>query len=161
MHYSPSTGGFYLAAIHGQNIPADAVEITDELHVSLLAGQSAGRSIVPGPGGMPMLADTAPATPTAEQREAAAGAAIQAHLDAQAVAMGYESIATAVTYAEEPAVPRFQIEGQALRAWRSLVWATGYQLLAEVKAGARTEPTEPELLALMPVFVPPTTTNPE
>lgn len=98
-------------------------------------------------------------SPTPEQREAAAGAAIQAHLDAQAVAMGYESIATAVTYADEPAVPKFQTEGQALRAWRSQVWATGYQLLAEVKAGTRPEPTEPELLALLPVFVPPTTTN--
>lgn len=97
--------------------------------------------------------------PTPEQREAAAGALIQSHLDAQARSMGYESIATAVTYADEPAVPRFQIEGQALRAWRSQVWATGYQLLADVKAGTRPEPTEPELLALLPVFVPPTTTN--
>lgn len=65
MHYSPSTGGFYLAAIHGENIPSDAVEITDELHASLLDGQSSGRSIVPGPGGMPELAAyVAPPPPT-------------------------------------------------------------------------------------------------
>lgn len=102
-------------------------------------------------------------SPTPEQREAAAGALIQSHLDAQARSMGYESIATAVTYADEPAVPRFQIEGQALRAWRSVVWATGYQLLDEVKAGIRPEPTDAELLALLPVFVPPAipTTTPE
>jgi hypothetical protein len=155
MQYSPSTGGFYHPELHGEHIPADAVEITPQLHASLLAGQAAGRVIVAGPAGVPMLADAVPVAPTQEQREAAAGTLIQSHLDAQAQALGYESIATAVTYADEPAVPRFQIEGQALRAWRSVVWATGYQLLDAVKAGTRPEPTDAELLALLPVFVPP------
>ena len=42
MFYSKSTGGFYSRAIHGDNIPADAVEITDEEHRELLEGQSRG-----------------------------------------------------------------------------------------------------------------------
>lgn len=82
-------------------------------------------------------------------------AAIQAHLDAQARAMSYDSIYTAVTYAEEPIVPRFQLEGAALRAWRSLVWDYGYGVLAAVIAAERAVPTAEDLIAELPVFVPP------
>lgn len=52
--------------------------------------------------------------------------AIQLLLDAQAQAWGYDNIFTACTYADEPAVPQFQAEGQALRAWRSATWAACY-----------------------------------
>lgn len=62
MQYSQSTGGFYDPAIHGINIPVDAVEITAEEHAALLDGQGAGQVIVPGPDGRPMLAD--PPAPT-------------------------------------------------------------------------------------------------
>lgn len=48
--------------------------------------------------------------------------AVQAHLDTVARTYGYDGIATVVTYAEEPAVARFQLEGQAFRAWRSKVY---------------------------------------
>lgn len=82
-------------------------------------------------------------------------AVIQAHLDAQARSMSYDNIFTAVTYAEEPIVPKFQIEGAALRAWRSLVWAHGYEVLAEVLAAERAIPTEAELIAELPEFVAP------
>lgn len=62
MFYSKSTGGFYDAAIHGDNIPADAVEITTEEHAALLAGQGQGKRIVADAQGRPMLAD--PPAPT-------------------------------------------------------------------------------------------------
>lgn len=65
MKYSKSTGGFYDAAIHGNNIPADAVEITAEEHAALLEGQSNGKRIVADAGGYPVLADQ-PAPTTAE-----------------------------------------------------------------------------------------------
>lgn len=55
MHYSKSTGGFYDSAIHGDNIPADAVEITVEQHDALLAGQSTGKRIVADAEGSPTL----------------------------------------------------------------------------------------------------------
>lgn len=77
---------------------------------------------------------------------------VQEHLDAQAQALGYDSIYTAVTYAEEPAVPKFQNEGRALRAWRSLVWAACHAILAEVLAGTRDIPTRAELIAALPPF---------
>jgi hypothetical protein len=81
------------------------------------------------------------------------GAAVQAHLDAAAYAAGYDNIQTAVSYADEPAVAKFQTEGQAFRAWRSLVWAHCYAVLAEVQAATRSVPTEAELVAELPDLV--------
>lgn len=78
-------------------------------------------------------------------------AAVQQHLDAAARARGYDDIRSAVTYAEEPAVPAFQAEGQALRAWRSRVWAACYGILAEVQAGTRSAPASvAELIGELP-----------
>jgi hypothetical protein len=79
--------------------------------------------------------------------------AVQTHLDSTAQQHGYDSIFTAVTYAEESAVPEFQAEGQAMRAWRSLVWAHCYQALADVQNQLRTIPTEAELVAELPTLV--------
>jgi hypothetical protein len=64
MFYSKSTRGFYDSAIHGNNIPADAVEITREEHAALLEGQAQGKVIVADSKGKPVLADL---TPTKEQ----------------------------------------------------------------------------------------------
>lgn len=76
--------------------------------------------------------------------------AIQAHLDAAARDRGYDSISTAVSYAAEPAVQRFQEDGKAFRAWRSLVWAYAYQELARVKSGEREIPELSAFLAELP-----------
>lgn len=77
---------------------------------------------------------------------------IQGHLDAAAKSRGYDSIATAVSYAEEPAVPKFQEDGRAFRAWRSLVWAYAYQELATVISGKREVPSLECFLDEMPVL---------
>lgn len=92
----------------------------------------------------------APHTATPEQIEAQKVAVVQAHMDTAAQALRYDSITTAITYAEEPSVPKFQAEGQALRAWRSVVWAACYAILAEVQAGHRAIPTDEELIAELP-----------
>ncbi|MEY8688317.1 MAG: hypothetical protein AB9M53_00375 [Leptothrix sp. (in: b-proteobacteria)] len=89
--------------------------------------------------------------PTDAELIARFSAAIQSHIDAQAQALGYDGIATAVTYADEPAVAQFQAEGRALRAWRSQVWAAAYATLAAVKAGAPL-PNLPALIASLPAF---------
>jgi hypothetical protein len=78
--------------------------------------------------------------------------AVQAHMDQTARAYGYDDIKTAVTYAEEPAVARFQFEGQRMRAWRSLVWAACYQILEDVQALRIEEPTLSALLPMLPVL---------
>lgn len=79
--------------------------------------------------------------------------AVQVQLDALAQGLGYDDIRSAVTYADEPSVARFQQEGQALRRHRSLCWATCYRVLAEVQAGTRPQPSVAELLAELPPFV--------
>lgn len=78
--------------------------------------------------------------------------AIQQVLNEQAQSMGYDSIFTAVTYADESTVLQFQTEGQALRAWRSQVWSTAYNILADWKGGIIPEPTKDEVLAALPTF---------
>lgn len=80
---------------------------------------------------------------------------MQMHLDNAARAAGYDDIKAAVTYAEEPAVPKFQAEGRALRAWRSLVWAYGYEQVKAVKAGERDMPTPDQFIAELPELVMP------
>ncbi len=45
MFFSASTGGFYSREIHGDNMPADVVEITAEQHAELIEGQSLGLTI--------------------------------------------------------------------------------------------------------------------
>ena len=80
---------------------------------------------------------------------------IQGHLDEAAVQVGYDDIKTAVTYADEPSVPKFEAEGKALRAWRSIVWAYGYEQIAAVQSGERGLPTPEQLIAELPPLVMP------
>jgi hypothetical protein len=62
MFYSKSTGGFYDTAIHGDAIPADAVEITAAAHATLLEAQSDGKRIVADASGHPVAVEPAPPT---------------------------------------------------------------------------------------------------
>lgn len=88
---------------------------------------------------------------------------VQARLDAHAAAMGYgdpnrpevSPILHAITYADEAAVPKFQAEGRALRAWRSLYWAACWPVLEAVRLGQRPVPTPAELLAELDAAAPP------
>lgn len=72
MFYSKQTNYFYTTEIHGENIPDDAVEITQEQHAALLQGQSEGKVITADENGYPILVD--PPAPTAEQLAAQARA---------------------------------------------------------------------------------------
>jgi hypothetical protein len=78
--------------------------------------------------------------------------AVQKILDAKAQEYRYDNIASAVTYADEPSVLKFQAEGKAFRAWRSLVWDAVYTYLADVLAGKKSFPTKEELPGLLPPF---------
>lgn len=57
MLYSRSTKGFYLAEIHGDRIPHDAVEISDDVYSALIEGQSQGKVISTNADGIPFLDD--------------------------------------------------------------------------------------------------------
>ena len=78
MFYSKSTGGFYASEIHGDNIPADAVEITAEEHQALIEGQSKGKRIVADENGYPFLAD--PPAPTGEELQVVKNQEARAYL---------------------------------------------------------------------------------
>jgi hypothetical protein len=91
--------------------------------------------------------------PTPEQLVAQVEAAIQAELDRQAQAKGYDSILSACTYAMQPANAPFQAEGAAFVTWRSAVWHQARVALAAVQAGTKPMPTPAEAVAAMPALV--------
>ena len=98
-----------------------------------------------------------PPPPTAEERAAGIRAAVAEHLDVVARAQGFKGIDDAVSYADEPAVVRFQLLGRALRAWRSLTWAATLELIDAIDAGQAAMPADkPALFGLLPAFAPPT-----
>ena len=67
--YSPSTQSFYCQNIHEQNIPTDAIAITDEEHITLIDGvNNQGKKITIDTTGRPVLIE-APPLPTDEQQK--------------------------------------------------------------------------------------------
>lgn len=101
--------------------------------------------------GAPVLIDDIDPTPELllEHWQARMEQEASLHLDGLAQSMGYKNIDAAVSYAEEPAVPKYQEEGRALRQHRSLFWRAFYEELATV--GRDDEPpTVTELLARLP-----------
>lgn len=155
---SESNSGFYHDGLRSNyeaagGWPHDAIEISDDLYIDLRAGLDAGRVLHFSENSV-ALADRPPKTP--DEIEMQKIAIVQEHMDAAARALRYDDIKTAVTYAEESAVPKFQAEGQALREWRSLVWATCYAILDEVNAGKRDVPTDEELISELPSLSLPT-----
>lgn len=63
MFFSAKKMGFYTSEIHGENMPDDVVEITDEEHTELLEGQSLGKVIAADKDGRPFLQDQQPIPP--------------------------------------------------------------------------------------------------
>jgi hypothetical protein len=55
--YSAQTEGWYRTDIHGDEIPADAVAVSDERYSELCAGVSANKMLAMGEDGLPMLMD--------------------------------------------------------------------------------------------------------
>lgn len=78
--------------------------------------------------------------------------AVQRALDKKAQELLYDSCLSVCSYIDT-GVPKFDAEGRAFRAWRSAVWAKGYEILAQVQAGQRAIPTEAELIAELPQLV--------
>lgn len=85
---------------------------------------------------------------------------VKAFVNLTAVAFDFDDIEEAVSFASEPAVPKFQIQGLALRAWRSLLWDAFDRLVARMKSGEEPEPASPQdLCERLPAFTAPDTTQ--
>lgn len=76
-------------------------------------------------------------------------AAVQAELDKQARALGYDSMLSLVSYTGS-SEKRFSAEAAAAVAWRDQVWLAAIGIMQAVKAGKQAAPTAAELLALLP-----------
>ena len=76
--------------------------------------------------------------------------AIQAHLDNQAKAKGYDDINTACAYAGAP--NPFQAEAKSFITLRGNTWAYCYGELEKVKTGKRKMPTIEQIISELPVL---------
>lgn len=72
-YYAASTSGFYDTDIHGDNIPADRVEVGDAEYDALFVAQAAGQRIAANADGYPVAVDAPQDDPKV---------AIQAQIDA-------------------------------------------------------------------------------
>lgn len=140
----------YVSSIHGDDIPEGSVPVSDDLFWRTINEKDGLWKIVAQTGTIEKHPLPGPGF---AEIEALKLLLVQAYIDEAARAHRYDSIASAITYADEPAVPKFQAEGQAFRAWRSLVWAKCYAILADVNAGLREIPTDEELISELPALV--------
>ena len=149
MKFSITTGGFYSPAIHN-SIPSDAIEISHDVYLALLDGRARGQEIAVDENGKLKLLPL----PDESQQQLIEmfSRSVQNKLDITASQWGYDSISNAVTYAEEPAVPRFQAEGQAFRAWRSACWEYCYRQLNLVISEQREMPSVEQLISELPAL---------
>lgn len=149
MRFSKSMGCFYPDRIEYGSFPDDLIEVSPEAYV-MASNRAVGESLDVVNGELIIVPRAAP---TPEEVAATYTKAVQVRLDAAAIAAGYDDIKTAVTYAEEGAVPRFQAEGLAFRVWRSMCWGYCYAQLAAVQSGTRSQPTIPDFLDELPELV--------
>ena len=77
--------------------------------------------------------------------------AVQAKLDSEAQALGYDDINSIAKYMGY--VNDFQAECESLGAWTASVWSYCYAQLALVQAGTIDMPTPDELVADLPLRV--------
>jgi hypothetical protein len=83
--------------------------------------------------------------PTPEQRLDVLVNALQTRMDAEAHALGYDDLKTAITYRGDPN-PKFAAEAEGFFVWRSAVWTDAYARLASGDIPASVE----DALAAMP-----------
>lgn len=145
--YSPSAKGFFDDTFHFPNeIPEDVIQLTDEEYRFYLNAVNSNKVIKVEFGEL-KLSDR---PVVAEDIIKSITASLQHHLDEKAEEYGYDNIYTAVSYADEPSVSEFQIEGKAFREWRSLFWLESNRIKSEVLNGTRTMPSLEDLIAELP-----------
>lgn len=66
-YYSKSTGCTYVSSTHGEQMPADAVPITEALYLAVIANPTPGKIRSHDAAGLPILIDPPPYVPTADE----------------------------------------------------------------------------------------------
>jgi hypothetical protein len=94
---------------------------------------------------------TVDASRAAERKVAMFRKAVGDYINTKATLEGFDSIVTAVTYADEPADPVNQLKGVALREWRSLCWEHCRNELG-VWESTGVEPVVEDLIAGLPML---------
>jgi hypothetical protein len=149
--FSKTTGCFYPDDIQYDNLPNDLIAVTDAEYSAAMS-RVAGSTLDVINGKLVIL--PAPLPTTAEimaQTVKAFEVAIQAELDADAQAKGYDNILSACAYAGAP--NPFQTEAKAFITRRGNVWAYCYGELAKVQAGTREMPTIAQIVSELPARV--------
>ena len=128
---------FYAPEIHGNNIPSEAVEITDEQWREFIANPGI-RKLVDGE---VVVVDpiAAPATITDYEN------AIQNLVDSTARERQFRDAVTLASYIGSTK-PKWAAEAQAFVAWRDNVWRYSYGELTKFQAGQRPQPTVEKFL---------------
>lgn len=89
---------------------------------------------------------------TIAQKIAEGDAKVAERLDAQARALGFDNITTAVVNASLPVGEYKQAEGMALLIWRARTWQKAEEIRDEVIAGDREMPTWEEIESELPNY---------
>lgn len=122
----------YCSDIHGDDVPVEAMEISDEIFTQTILESDGVWMRDPSTSQI----FKAPFPPlTADQAIAELLANARLHMDQRAAEAGFRDISDAVSYADEDAVPALQAEARAFRAWRSVVMERWREVAAGVRAG--------------------------
>ena len=135
MFYSKTTGGFYDRAIHGDNIPEDSVEITDEEYTLLIA--------------RPLSCADATQEEIVSQYESA----LDSHLDGVAKQYRYADRTRLALRAGYP--NKHQSLASAFGTWMDSCNDQAKQLYLDVSSGLVPMPSIEEFINGLPEFVEP------
>lgn len=113
--------GRYLTDIHGDNIPADAIEVSEDIFSASIQMQRL--ALINGE-----LVELPPEPPTPEQLAQQAKSAVYALLDQTAQQYDYRNFAEVSQFLNSGV---WKAEAEALLAWQDAVWLKAYELLKE------------------------------
>ena len=74
-------------------------------------------------------------------------------MDSTAATYGYDNVFTAVSYAGETSIAKYDIEGRSFKQWRSAVWDACYLMLSDWENGIISEPSTQDVINGLPTFV--------
>lgn len=138
-----------IEGIHPE-IPSGSVQLTESEYKELFHQINDNKKVVEVIGGKIALKDP---VISVEKILSEMEVGLQNYLDSVAKTYGYDNIMSAISYAEEPSVPKFQHDGMAFRKWRSLFWEAANQHKNSVLAGDLQPPASlDDLIAILPVF---------